>query len=112
MTEGILARVVPAPLRLLRSASDWTQGADARDAERRPVGTHEMEACTWCLRGAIKRTTTTQSEYLAVLGAFEHRLRERGLLCGLVVWNDLIERTFDDVRELLASMSPSEGDPT
>jgi hypothetical protein len=92
----------------------WTQGSEARNADGVPVWAYDRTARCWCLIGASKVVTETFGENRQLLGALQSRAYTRPDEWGEVFempledWNDDPERTFREVRELIARVIDAE----
>ena len=86
----------------LTAKGTWTQGAEARDAEGRPVDPLSEGAVGFCIQGCVYRQTRCAPPLV-------HRCREalrraaesRFGLSNLVEFNDDAARTLDQILEVL-----------
>lgn len=82
----------------------WTQRAFARDSEGSSVWEFSREATCWCVSGCLMMLTEVdRSGILNQIGADVRSLLERQTLVSIPKWNDREERTFQDVKDLLAA---------
>lgn len=94
--------------RKLNRPSRWTQGWVARNADGTPVWSYDRTACCWCLIGAANAVTVTFGENRQLLGALQARALtkpdENGDVFEMPLdeWNDDPDRTFREVRDLIA----------
>jgi hypothetical protein len=78
-----------AMLELLSDESKWTQGAFARDADRRAVRSYNPTAICWCLSGALNKTGSAEGTWdflRKAVGGFP------------TDFNDAPDRTFPEIR--------------
>jgi hypothetical protein len=84
----------------------WTQHAEARDLNRRPVDPWSDDAVCWSLLGALvaaleRRTPTGENPDVVELAAACVRLAYAIEEASLESWNDAAERTQADVLDVL-----------
>ena len=84
---------------LLESASKWTRGAQARDADGNPVSPFSSRAVSWSLIGALRRCH--QEEWNAARDkAWSDVLGRFGATMNLGIYNDEVA-AYEDVVALL-----------
>jgi hypothetical protein len=88
--------------------SDWTQGADARAADGKPVDPWSEGAAAWSLLGALVAALEESEEQEQGLPLTELALALDALAGfvdddSLVRWNDLRERTLGEVESALGA---------
>lgn len=92
-------------LDLLSDETKWTKEAYARDASGNRIDRYSPDATCWCLHGALDRIATPNGvDKLYSATAFLIKiLQEKGFpnSISLSKYNDLPERTFEDIRNLL-----------
>ena len=96
--KGIEADPIEAAVALLQQG--WTQHANARDNEQRPVSALDPNACKWCLYGAIMRAC--DGRIADVRDIIDYLKTVDPKIYDIVVWNDASSRTREDVLALLA----------
>jgi hypothetical protein len=104
-----------AAVEILRRAHDlvafgWCQGADATDAERRPVKPWSARACHWSLLGALSAALDTPQRGVPESPALIAELRLALVSISDLVptwslqrWNDHPSRTQSGVVQMLAA---------
>lgn len=94
-TEQLLADL-DALDALFSDESKWTKGWFARDADGNYVEASGVRAVCWCIYGGFIRVGNENGLSDAVRAS-------RGTGDELSDWNDAPERTFADVKQLIAS---------
>jgi hypothetical protein len=87
---------------LLDAPEKWTQGAMARSNEGHPVAAKSVNACRWCLLGAMivvwKRRAPANADY-----GLHSAIADRGYK-GVEDFNDAPGRTWQEVYALLKDL--------
>lgn len=90
-------RFFPAKVRdLLREPGQWTQNSSARDAAGQPCNGTDPLAVAWCLMEAIDCCYPEDAQ-----GEIYNKLYDAIDGQSLLRWNDMLERTFADMRTLV-----------
>lgn len=87
---------------LFSSPKKWRQGYYAYDAIGRMVEPRDNHACGWCLMGAAFRVLGARKTADHVATQTNRALHKAGAIPSVPVWQDAPERTFADVKDLLA----------
>lgn len=89
--------------RVLRTIKQgWCQRAWARDCVGETVKVNSIDACKWCLDGAILLETARDSNVSRKVSLFvQETLESLGHTEGYVTYNDEIGRTQQDIVNLL-----------
>ena len=85
---------------LLTDENKWCQQAFAMDKYGDAVSSRDVDACKWCLSGALMKCYSIE----APVDQTEYMLHHRKLMevvGDLIDWNDAPERTFAEVREAI-----------
>ena len=90
---------------LLEKPENWTQRANARDANGRDISSYHPDAVCWCLFGAVNKCYGITPERQNVEVKLIHSLQvaptqERRGYGSYIVWNDAKERTHQEVLDL------------
>jgi hypothetical protein len=86
---------------LLSSKDRWTKGVWARDDSGHEINFESPDATCWCLTGALAKCTGgTPTGYHDVLPCIQCILN----VLSVSSWNDDPQRTFADVKRLLAQL--------
>lgn len=81
---------------LFSDESKWAKGWFAKDATGKRVRIFASDAASWCLLGAIDKADCPHE---AIVDEFETALCRWGQLS---CWNDEPNRTFADIKKLIA----------
>ena len=92
---------------LLADESKWCQGAQARDKNGEAVDPNSPDACCWCLIGSVKRCYSgfDVQRVLELVQDYLYQIE----FCrrpnfyqtsALWIWNDVSERTYDQVIQM------------
>jgi hypothetical protein len=78
----------------------WVQGMWAADAGGNYKNPESKEACRWCLGGALIYVTND----LGLTGNLSYELGSSPFIgnSNLIEWNDEPQRTFEDIKALIA----------
>jgi hypothetical protein len=85
---------------ILSSADKWTQGRDARTKDGSNIDWRSLEACSFCLRGALNKAVGGVSDdaYLPLIcRVINNKIEDYN--CGVVLYNDT--HTYEQVIEVL-----------
>lgn len=90
---------------LLNAPEKWCQRVEAMDFKGMPVNALASDAVCWCLGAALEKC------YYDVLSVSQPKLfRAREKVIGalgrgsIISWNDEVNRTFEEVRQLVRSL--------
>lgn len=86
---------------LLTDKSKWTKGYDAQDISGERTSPMSEEAVCWCLAGALHRCYLPEQrqEIQDKIG-----LNISILFASIVGWNDMPDRTFEEVKALVEEL--------
>lgn len=111
ITHAMVVRVLKAARKRVKQG--WTQGHYARDWGGKPAVTSSVDACQWCLAGALKRgcidvgTEEGMGDKSVLLGRVAYvcdRFMRTRFADGMIVWNDQTGRKKSEVLALLDDM--------
>jgi hypothetical protein len=81
---------------LLSDETKWTQNVHARDKDGHPLWSSHPQAVCWCLMGAVDKCYPgTNRVGELIVSKIKMPIDE---------WNDLLERTYEDVYSLVKNL--------
>ena len=85
---------------LLSDESKWTQGVTAKNDCGQLVAPDSVEACCWCLMGAVHKCYPYDfDEY--IIDVMTEELSGTQEIISITSWNDAIGRTYDEVYDFV-----------
>jgi hypothetical protein len=88
---------------LLSDESKWTKYTVAEDASGDDCEAYSSRAVCWCLEGAAVHVTVSNWSEFPKSEALREALRDTMGVSNLADWNDAPERTFADIKSLIAT---------
>lgn len=87
---------------LLDSPEKWTQKSFARLADGNPTNSADLDACSWCLTGALFKCYNPSGDVLNKMAKELPCVGERLAPFNIVLlWNDDPNRKYEEVFELV-----------
>lgn len=82
---------------LLKDQSCWIQGRLAIDMNGCETSAESLDACKWCLIGALYKCYSNPDERISI----KDKIRDKTQFYSVVFYNDRPERTFKDIQRLV-----------